>query len=158
MNYVFVDLQGFPGYQICKEGIIKSHKGTLLKNCFDSHNHCIHRLRNENGKLVSVYLSHLMAKTFLENPENKPEVDHKDNDPKNNHIDNLRWATRSENTMNRKKPKNNTSGFKGVIKQKNIFVARCAGWYVGSYKTAEEAKQAYDNYAQNYAKTFYNPN
>lgn len=49
-------------------------------------------------KCVSIH--QLVAKTFLENndPENKTIVDHIDNDKTNNHIDNLRWVTKSENS------------------------------------------------------------
>ena len=46
-------------------------------------------------------------------------VDHIDGEKTNNSIDNLREATHSQNMMNSKKGKNNTSGFKGVSKYKN---------------------------------------
>ncbi|WP_088255692.1 HNH endonuclease [Fimbriiglobus ruber] len=46
------------------------------------------------------------------------EVDHKDRDRTNNKWDNLREATGSKNQHNRSKSKNNTSGYKGVIRVK----------------------------------------
>lgn len=39
----------------------------------------------------------LVAKTFLENPYNLPEVNHKDNNQLNNNINNLEYCTRKEN-------------------------------------------------------------
>lgn len=62
--------------------------------------------KNSSGyRLVTVnkikYRVHrLVAEVFIPNPENKPEVDHIDKCPCHNSIDNLRWATHSENQRN----------------------------------------------------------
>jgi hypothetical protein len=39
----------------------------------------------------------VIAEAFIPNPENKPIVDHKDNNPLNNRVDNLQWFTNAEN-------------------------------------------------------------
>ena len=39
----------------------------------------------------------MVAQTFLDNPDNKPVVNHKDTNILNNHVDNLDWVTYKEN-------------------------------------------------------------
>ena len=53
------------------------------------------------------------------------EVDHKDGNRANNRLDNLREATRSQNNANMRRPRDNTSGFKGVA------------WHPNGYYTAQ---------------------
>jgi len=81
------------------------------------------------------------------------ETDHINGKRIDNRRENLRVCTASENQMNKKKPKNNTSGFKGVSweKRRNKFVAniydRERHIFIGRHATAEEAGRAYDKKA-----------
>ena len=45
----------------------------------------------------------LVAMAFIPNPEGKPEVAHNDGSRDNNHVSNLRWATRKENEADKLK-------------------------------------------------------
>lgn len=82
------------------------------------------------------------------------ELDHKDLNRLNNHPDNFRPATRSQNCANRSKRVNNTTGFKGVSYRpdcvRNPFYMQMAYIDNGTLKTlasnhptAEEAAAAY---------------
>lgn len=51
----------------------------------------------KKGKSVRKLAHVLLAEHFILNPENKPQVNHKDGIKSNNHIDNLEWSTCQEN-------------------------------------------------------------
>ena len=52
-----------------------------------------------NGR--SYQLHRILAKHFIPNPDNLPQVDHIDRNPLNNSIENLRWVSNSDNLRNR---------------------------------------------------------
>jgi hypothetical protein len=76
-------------------------------------------------------------------------VDHIDGNGLNNRRGNLRFATHSQNSQNRKLPKNNTSGAKGVYwdKSKNAWRARIWAhgeeFFLGTYASIDAASAAY---------------
>lgn len=75
-------------------------------------------------------------------------IDHIDGNPSNNKIENLREATHEENMRNSHRPKNNTSGFKGVYldRRNGNWIAQCRNSnknnYLGSFKDIHDAANA----------------
>lgn len=51
-----------------------------------------------NGKQSTHRLHRIVAKLFIQNPEGKPEINHKNGIRHDNRVENLEWCTRSENT------------------------------------------------------------
>lgn len=57
----------------------------------------------KNGIKKPLSVHRLVANSFIPNPDNKPEVNHKDLNKHNNHVDNLEWCSHSENHIHKNK-------------------------------------------------------
>ena len=145
-----MDVQGYDKYMIYEDGKIWSKwgKGKFLKPSDNGQGYLFVGLFNEDGIKKKMRIHRLVALHYILNPENKPEVDHIDRDTLNNNIKNLRWATKSENQQN--KGVYGAIKFKGVSKKRNKFTAKIIiddkTKHIGTYETAEEASEAYNNY------------
>lgn len=51
----------------------------------------------KNGDRSQYRVHRMVAEAFIPNPNNLPEVNHKDYDRKNNNVDNLEWSTHADN-------------------------------------------------------------
>jgi len=93
-------------------------------------------------------------------PGDRLEVDHIDGDPTNDRWDNLRLATSSQNKHNRRARKESRSGLKGAIwhERDQSWAARIMvdgrNLALGTFKTPEEAHQAYCAAAELHFGTF----
>ena len=66
----------------------------ILKPDIDKKGYCRVHL-GLNGNTKSMLVHRLVAKAFISNPGNKPQVNHIDGDPSNNAADNLEWCDQS---------------------------------------------------------------
>jgi hypothetical protein len=99
----WADIPGYEGlYQISTYGtVVVLRNGKILKpfidlNRFSRHGYYFVML-SKDGKQKKIKVCRLVAITFIPNPENKPEVNHKDGNSLNDDIFNLEWVTSSEN-------------------------------------------------------------
>ena len=94
---VFLSVPGYEGlYEVSNLGNVKSlRSGKLLKQA-NNKGYKYVSLTKE-GKSTCFGVHRIVAITFIPNPENLPEVNHKDENPSNNCADNLEWCTRKYN-------------------------------------------------------------
>ena len=92
----WVTVADFPNYEVNRKGQVR-RKAMLMKPGAIPTGHLTVALSTGNGKPKSVYVHRLVLSAFTDNPENKPLVNHKNGNPKDNRIENLEWATYSEN-------------------------------------------------------------
>lgn len=106
------DAKGYEGsYQVSNTGLVRSvdkivrcrngyalKKGRLLKY---SHNLKGYRMLSVsvNGKTKTVTIHRLIATTFIPNPHKKTQINHINGIKTDNRVENLEWATASENAL-----------------------------------------------------------
>lgn len=101
-NEIWQDLEGYEGiYEVSSFGQIRSYprqgtKGGIMVGHADKKGYINITLRKD-GIQQTQKLHRLIAKTFIPNPNNLPEVNHKDENKLNNRIDNLEWCTTAYN-------------------------------------------------------------
>lgn len=98
MEEVWKDIEGYEGlYKVSNLGNIHSIKSHyILKGSIDTMGYRIVNLsKNKTNK--HFYIHRLVAKAFIPNPDNKPQVNHIDGNKLNNNITNLEWVTGKEN-------------------------------------------------------------
>ena len=97
-NYVRLEsLNGL--YEINEFGILRNFRTKrIVKGYVEKNGYTRVRIENENlPKIVRTTIHRLVAEAFIPNPDNKPQVNHKDLNKQNNHYSNLEWCTQSEN-------------------------------------------------------------
>lgn len=156
MKEVWKDVQEYEGlYQVSNQGRVRSldrqvknrngiatKKGKILSlPIVNKQYRKVSLWKDNKGKMMLVH--RLVAKAFLPNPNNLPEVNHKDENPSNNAVDNLEWCGRLYNANYGTAIKRASEKRKGVpIGEKAIEQYTIDGEFVRRYDSALKAAEA----------------
>ncbi len=110
----FKIIKNFENYSISNFGNVRNDKTGRIMKKSNKDGYKVIGLTDVYGIYKHKRIHRLIAEAFIPNPDNKPFIDHINNQKDDNRIDNLRWCTPSENSGNTQLPYNNTSGLKGV--------------------------------------------
>ena len=153
-------IDGYKNYQVSWWGRVRNAKtGRILKSNLSSNTYMTLGL-SKMGKVKSFSVHVLVAREWVKNPGNKKCVDHIDGNRTNNHHDNLRWATYSENGRNQKIKSNTSSIYKGVSfnkrlkKWKGTIMIEGRNRHLGCFQYEKEAAEAYNASALEHYKEF----
>lgn len=96
------DIKGYEGfYQVSDDGrvqrVLKDGSTKPVKNRPNGKYYTV--CLSKKGEKCTYAVHRLVAEAFLGVPEGRMEVNHKDGDKKNNHIENLEWVTSSQNRI-----------------------------------------------------------
>lgn len=119
---IWKDVKGYEGlYQISNYGRVKNKKTDyILKPALGSWGYEFVQLCDK-GRETSKCIHRMVAESFLDNPDNLPQVNHIDGNKRNNHIDNLEWVSCSQNI----KHAFNTGLKKKKMGKENPLYGRC---------------------------------
>ena len=153
-------IDGYTNYQVSWWGRVRNAKtGRILKGGKSIPGYLFVHLY-KNGKALIHYIHQLVAREWVGNPEEKRCVDHVDGSRTNNHWENLRYATHSENGGNAKNRTDGTSIYKGVSfskpmkKWKGTIMIEGRNRHLGFFQYEREAAESYNAAAVEHYKEF----
>ena len=140
---VWKDINGYEGlYQVSSNGevrrLYKEREPRVLVKCLNTIGYKVVTFSKKSERKV-FYTHRLIAEYFIPNPENKPQINHKDGIKSNDNISNLEWCSGSENLLHAYK-----TGLKEVTDKGKEAISKVNRIKVINTKTGEIYKSIRD--------------
>ena len=139
------DVVGYEGlYTVTPEGEVFGRSRTKARKLHICNSGYRRVTLYKDKKYRSHSVHRLVAQAYLNNPERKPDVNHKDGNKLNNSVANLEWVTKSENvkhafaTLGRKSNQQGRVGFSSVS-GKPVRQLTMSGEFVAEFGSVNDA-------------------
>ena len=131
---IWKKIEDYENYEVSTFGNVRNIKTNNLLRLSKKGNYYSIGLTNKNKNRKSFRVHRLVCMTFIPNPDNKTEVNHKDKNGLNNNVINLEWNSHQENCIHRSK------GIK-ICNNRNIKVHKLnlENKIIDTYNSMEEA-------------------
>ena len=124
-NEIWKDIEGYEGlYQVSNSGRVKNIKRNRLLKPFPDKNGYLRVDLFKNSRSSTKSVHRLVAKAFISNPNNLPQVNHKDENPSNNNVENLEWCSTQYNITYGTRSERASKTMLGKYKNDSLF-CRC---------------------------------
>ena len=129
----------FPGYFVSNLGNLLGRSGKPVKQQVNEKGYYVYAMypNGRKGGCKCVKIHKLVAKAFIPNPENKPQVNHIDGNKLNNNVENLEWCTNQENVIHAYKT-GLAKARKGADNPNSKLTKEDAKWIREHYKPNDE--------------------
>ncbi len=153
---IWKSIDGYANYEVSSFGRVRQADSERILKPFIRTDGYHEIGLTKNKKRKKCYVHRLVANEFIDNINNKQNVDHINHDKGNNCVENLRWATNKQNQRNVSKQKNTSSIYKGVSWEKKLKKWRAmiqierTSKHLGLFNDEVEAALAYNEAAKHH--------